>query len=336
MTATLENLDYLAARIHGRRSQIAEAQRLDALCRLRSLEELGRAVLPGTEPRTVVGFQRQVVLGWLREMEELALRLGRPRARLIEALSSRLRVEDEKLLVRGIAAHLSRESLRSRLLLPIENSELDSATSLEEVALALAKLSSRDSGAASVPPPTPFLLETTLDRHYLQELLGALHGLLPRDRAQVRPLIHQEVDHFLLMVVVRGRFLRELATELLLPCHVEGAGITRATYSCMLSAPDLPRAAAYAVGSALDGLPPPERCEPATLEAMAWNRFQRLARRTFRESTMGFATLVAYAALRRVEVANLITLSEGIRLGVGDEAIRARLLPRAGLEAAIA
>ena len=42
-----------------------------------------------------------------------------------------------------------------------------------------------------------------------------------------------------------------------------------------------------------------------------------------------FAGVVAgYAGIRRVEVANLITLAEGIRAGMRAEALRARLIPR--------
>jgi hypothetical protein len=40
---------------------------------------------------------------------------------------------------------------------------------------------------------------------------------------------------------------------------------------------------------------------------------------------------VAYAALRRVELANLIRLSEGIRAGLPADVIRRRLIPRSDL-----
>ena len=70
------------------------------------------------------------------------------------------------------------------------------------------------------------------------------------------------------------------------------------------------------------------------LEALAWKRFQRLANGAFRRDHMGLGAVVGYAGLRRVETANLITLSEGIRTGMTAEAIRARLVPRKELEAA--
>jgi vacuolar-type H+-ATPase subunit C/Vma6 len=49
---------------------------------------------------------------------------------------------------------------------------------------------------------------------------------------------------------------------------------------------------------------------------------------------MGLGAVIGYAGLRRVETANLITLSEGIRTGMTAEAMRARMIPRTDLEAA--
>jgi hypothetical protein len=63
-------------------------------------------------------------------------------------------------------------------------------------------------------------------------------------------------------------------------------------------------------------------------EAAAWNRLYRLANRAMRGSPTGLGTVVGYVALRRVEIANLTALSEGLRLGLSDESIRARMIPR--------
>lgn len=315
MTTVPEDLDFLVARSHGRRSRMAEAERLDSLCRLRSLEELAHAVL--LEPLDGPGFQRRLQEEWLGEMEGLAARLGPPRARMLMALASRLRVEDLKLLVRGLAAGLPPESLRSRFLRPIEDPALARATRLEDLARLLPPL------PKGVSAPLPFLLETALDHGYFQGLVTALGALAPGDRTRIQDLIHQEVDHFHLLLVARGRFFHGLGAETLLPWHLEGTGLPRATFGRMLAAPT----ADQALGLALD-----TRLDPALLEAFAWSRFLRLASRTFRLGPMDFGTLVGYTALRRVEVANLITLAEGIRLGLASDTIRARLLPRPGLE----
>ena len=68
--------------------------------------------------------------------------------------------------------------------------------------------------------------------------------------------------------------------------------------------------------------------DASTLEGLVWKRFFRLANLAFRQSHMGLAAIIGYIGVRRVEVANLITISEGIRNGMTAETIRGRLIPR--------
>jgi len=68
--------------------------------------------------------------------------------------------------------------------------------------------------------------------------------------------------------------------------------------------------------------------DTSALEGLAWKRFFRLANFAFRQSHMGLGAIMGYAGLRRVEVANLITISEGIRNGMAAEKIHGRLITR--------
>ena len=141
------------------------------------------------------------------------------------------------------------------------------------------------------------------------------------------------------MLVVRGRFHYDLASELLLPLRARGSGIPSERFSAMLAAPDILAAARLAVGRAIDALPS-ERgstetsvtLDAAALEGLASQRFLRLSDRAFRRSHMGLGAVVGYVGIRRVEVANLITISEGMRTGTTGEGLRARLIPRTDLE----
>ena len=90
---TTTNLDYLTARLHGRRSRMAEGDRLDALCRLRSVSELARHVWPDSDVQTVAEFQRRLVEELVREMSEFLPLLDESGARLIEWMLVRLQRE---------------------------------------------------------------------------------------------------------------------------------------------------------------------------------------------------------------------------------------------------
>ncbi len=50
-----DDMDRLAAVLHGRRSRMAEAERLNALCRMRTLPELAGTIFPGSEAEGVLG-----------------------------------------------------------------------------------------------------------------------------------------------------------------------------------------------------------------------------------------------------------------------------------------
>jgi hypothetical protein len=70
------DLDYLAANVHGRRSRLAEAERLDALCRLRTVTDLARALFPESRFLTAAALQRVLILDQVEELTEIASRLG--------------------------------------------------------------------------------------------------------------------------------------------------------------------------------------------------------------------------------------------------------------------
>ena len=76
MFTTANNLDYLATRLHARRSRMAEAERLDALCQVRTLPELSRAVRLDTDYQAVAEFQRRLVQDLARELAGCVRHVG--------------------------------------------------------------------------------------------------------------------------------------------------------------------------------------------------------------------------------------------------------------------
>lgn len=66
--------------------------------------------------------------------------------------------------------------------------------------------------------------------------------------------------------------------------------------------------------------PPPD-------ESRIWERYARVAWRLLRHDHLGTAALVGYAALRRVAVANAVTLTEAVRLQLPPDRWADRLVP---------
>ena len=343
-------LEYLAALLHGRRARLAEAERLDPLCLLRTLPELARAACPGADYRAAAELQRRVVHDLVVELSFAAGCLVEAGRELLAAMQARYQVENLKVVLRAFLNHLPLERVERNLLfvpeaLGLDLPELLEAGTLEKLA-SLVPLDAPRSALQSAlrrssAPPRLFFLEAALDRGYLEDLLEKAGQLGADDRAVVRPIVEQEACAFQLMLVVRGRFLHGLAPETLLPLHLRSSGLSRARFRAMSAAPDVRASAIPALGRAIDILPAgsePGETSPAAgiarLESMAWTRHLRLSIRAFRRSHMGLGAIVGYFGIRRVEVQNLITLSEGVRGGVAMESIRARLIPRAVLEVA--
>jgi V/A-type H+-transporting ATPase subunit C len=342
----LNDFDFLTARLHGRRSRLAEGDRLEELCRSGSFDELGGLLYPATEFHAVGDFQRRLAQDLIRELWGFLKSLEGAGADLVAWALVRFQVENIKVLLRSLMRRTPLEAPEEYLLSLPENLALDvpslfSSGSLEEFAEHLPAGAPRNSLAQAVhtyhEQRRPFFFEAALDCGYFQELFTRTERLPHGSRELVQPLMEQEVDAFHLMLVVRGKFQYGLDPGLLPPLHVSRSRISRQRFNKMLDAPDVHAVARLALRRAIDGLPAPSNA-PATvaasaLETFSWQRFLRLANRAFRHSHMGLAALFGYIGIRRVEVANLITVSEGILTGLGNEKLRGRMLSRRDSEA---
>jgi len=350
-----QDFDYLVARLHGRRSRMAEGDRLNALCRLNTLTDLYQSVFPASDLKGVGDFQRLCVSTLGREISGLVGDLSGPAARLIRWFLTRLEIENLKVLVRTHFLKTDETDLGAHMVTLPKKAARDSpvfstAGPLTDFVRLLPDRFLRREVEKAVlihaDKSRPFFLETALDQAYLRELLARAGQLLGEDQEIISPVTRQEVDIFNLALVIRGRFFFGLTPETLLPLHVTGGRIRSADMNDMLKERDLQSAAARLAGVVFDNEVPRGRLtEPCQTEGgdhgrdygfyerLAWKRFLRFSNLAFRRSRKGIAAVVGYIGIRRVEVANLITLSEGIRHGMSAEGIRARMIAPSSGEA---
>lgn len=324
------DLDYVAAGVHARRSRMAEADRLFALARLQTIPDLSRALYPSREPAVAAAdLQRRLIRDQAAELAHLSGDVGGAGGALLDWLRTRFQVENLKVLARGFAGGLGPEAVRPHLVAvlgpPPDPGPFVAAADVEAFVALLPEGPFRQGAARGAAlyrdRPRSFALEAGLDAGYLRELLDRA-GAAP-DREHVLRPVEQEVHTFQMMLAARGRFVFGLDAEALEPFAVRTGALVP-----LLAAADLEELARATVGRAIDRMPPAEGgVDPADLEALAWDRYARVANWAFRRSHMGLGAVVAYTALRRVELANLIRVSEGIRLGLVPEAIRRRLIP---------
>jgi vacuolar-type H+-ATPase subunit C/Vma6 len=329
---------------------MAEGERLAGLCRIRDLSEFTRAIFAGQE-LGLFDFQRLSVSELIRELSGLLEHLSGPGVRLLNWVLVRFQVENLKVLIRLCITESSMADLQKYLAplprgLALDDQGLVALESLVGLTRLVPRGPLRESLKEAIESygdhPRPFFFEAALDHAYFQVLLARVEDLIREDREIVEPMVCQEVDIFHLALVARGRFHYGLTQDLLLPLHVAGSRIHRALFAEMLNEQDLPTSMSRAAGRLFDATPSERGSiggseaaafDVATFERLAWRRFLRLANLAFRQSHMGLGTVVGYAGIHRMEVANLITISEGIQKGMTAEAILAHLILPTGGEA---
>jgi vacuolar-type H+-ATPase subunit C/Vma6 len=309
-----------------------------------TLSELALSVFPASDFRGLTDFQRLCAGTLAEEVAGLCKRLSGPGAALLRWLLVRFQVENLKVLIRVHLARTPRTDAHQYLIpFPGRSSlnvhELSAAESLTDFIRLVPDPFFRKGLEKAFEihgdNPRPFFFETALDHCFLHGLLARVEDLPGEDRETVLPMARQEADIFHLALVGRGRFLYGLAPETLLPLHVMGGRIPFDHLSSMLNERDLSLAVQHAHSVISDSNDGTGRTaaesgkieeDPRFYERLAWRQFLRLSNLAFRSSHMGLAAVVGYVGIRRVEVANLITLSEGIRNRMAAEAICARMI----------
>ena len=332
------DLDYLAARLHGRCSRLAEGRVLDDLCRIRTVAELARRLTPGQPCERGAELQRRLVRMMIDELGELGQNLTGAGRRLLLWLRVRYQVETLKVVIRGVVNDVPLPTLRAQL------ADLPSDLALPIASLEASRDASPLDRLAGIAPPGPLqqgllaaagayrerarpvVLELALDCAYLGQLRVLTDGLGEPERGEAATLAALELDVHNLMLVLRGRHHYHLPAGELRAWHVPGGRWDASSFDALLSAPDL--AAALEVGGQRQFPGAPVPVDPEAFEARLWNRAFARAHAVFRRRHMRLGAVIGYAAIRRIELVNLITLTEGLRLGLEPLRIRERLIPR--------
>ncbi|HAT73332.1 MAG TPA: hypothetical protein DCS63_11015 [Elusimicrobia bacterium] len=323
----VKDLDNLAARLHGRRGRMAEGARLYGFCGLATPASLGAALFPGVGITLSSQIQRRLEEDLFNEIREISASLGGARAAFMDWLAARLQLENIKVALRRISAGASGEEASRHFSGPGPyGSGLAAAKNSSELLAALPggplRAAVEQAYAVYGGDGSLFFLEAAVERGYLAELLTRAAVLPSPGRNAARSLAAQEADIFHLALVSRGRFFHGLETEDLLALHIPGAVISRRRFLRMLLAPEPEAALGLAAGLAFDRKDGPA----GGPEKAGWRRYARLAGKAFRGSNIDFGIAAGYAALKRLEAANLITVAEGLRLGASASELRGRVI----------
>ncbi len=344
------DIDYLAALLHARYSRMAVEDRLNELSRLQNLTDLYQAIYPEDEITDIGDFQRLCVFKLATEVYGFRKYLSGSGVSLLDWTLTHFQLENLKVLLRALLTGRFFERLdRYIIYLPGELSldvkGLANASTIEDFIYMMPKGIFQECMDKALKLygdyKKPFFFEAALDSTYFKELVSRVYSLPDKDKESIKSIICQEIDIFHLMLIIRGRFIYNLPSDMFKPLHIDGTRLPKRFFNAMIGDPDILSLADRIEHRVIDRLPielgkteEGRGADISLLEQQAWRRFYRLSNQAFRGSHMGLGAVMGYIGIRRIEITNLITISEGIRNNALPETTRRRLITKTDSEVA--
>jgi len=314
---------YVAAKLHGRRAFMWERERLESLTYCTSLTELNDRL------RAKSTLQNHMQMeAWLtnRLVEDFASIQGSVKgtgSQLALALLRRFQAENLKVCVRYILNGRNREEmplylvqLPSTLAAEIEPSM--QATDLDQMMDSLPAGRLREAGRLGMDlyrtHKRVFFLEASLDTWYFGALLEEVSDLGAGARRAVEHLVYHDVNLYGILLVLRAALNYRVAFKELEPIMPPAAlPMTTDRYGRLAesySVEDASELLGIILRRSQDDKPLRDLQD---LEKVLWNRLYRLANRTFYAAEHLSALVAAYFELKRIELKNLLRVTEMVR-----------------------
>ena len=331
------DLDFVNAKAHACRSMLYEKDRLAALCGCRDLFELVRQLYPGesvfdhwADPATEL--QRRLVADHVEALTRLSRALTGRHQDFYGWMLRRYSIENFKVYLRALAenAGLPPSGLVPLpLVLALPEEACRAAKDVPALLQALPDPVLRAGAEAALDhyrdKQKVFFIETALDQAYFNEL-EQRGGRLPRADGQTSlPLVRHEIDAYSVLGVIRLRLYHQAEFSDLKGFLPTGGSLRPGDLRRISDGADF-QAMVAAVPSTLrrDG---EAIAEVGDLEAALWTGLYHRANRAFYGPMVDLGPAVAFAYLKRAELANLIRISEALRLGMPRRDILRRLIP---------
>ena len=328
------DFDFIQAKVHGLRSRVYEHERLDDLCDLTSVAQLSHRLYPDADLADHHALQRRLLADHVATLEGVHRHVPEKLLPLSSWMLRRYQVENLKVLLRAWKAKepLARASaflapLAGEMALPAQ--AFLAAQSLADFLLLVPVPELRSAGERAavhqVATGETFFVELAFDAAYYRGLAA---------RQQELPEPHRSGTEALLRLEVAGHNVLSLF-RLKLSYHVP---YERAAEFLVKLAPHpfrLERIYDYPDFSDMLRLVPLELLPKgglegirgiADLERAVWARLLQVANRQFYRSTGDLGAVVAFFTIKRVELANVIRVIEGVRYGMERDEIKAGLI----------
>jgi len=328
------DFDFIQAKVHGLRSRVYELDRLDDLCNLRTIEQLWRRLYPDAHAGDHHALQRRLLADHVAVLGGIAGHLPAPLAPLYAWMMRRFQLENLKVLLRAWKTRQPAERVAPLLAplggkLALDTGQFLRARDLASFVGLMPDTRFRAAALAAAPEHAEtgetFFIEAALDAAYYERLVELAGELPARHRGACEPLVRLEAELYDTLAVFRLKLNAGLSRDRV-GTFLARHGLSLLAIERLFDYPDFRDMLGHVPR---DLLRPEDAAGVFTipdLERVLWERLLRAANRQFYRSVGDMGLVVAFYTVKRVELANLIRVVEGVRRGLGPEAIRGGLI----------
>ena len=332
------NVDIIHAKVHARRAAMYEKDRLGRLCDLRSFANLVAEFFPEEGIEDHRQLQKRLTEDHLSQLTWIPDHLGGRPHELFMWLLRRYQIENLKVIFRGFHARRGAQEVSRHLIstpdaLALPAQRMLSASAADELAEMVPGKAGKKIEAAALAGAAaykkkaePFFFEAALDGFFYSRLLQLAGEQSIDDLTCCLPLLALDANCYLIILVIRARFNYDFPFDEIEPLVRVPGAVPLATLRAVHSADSvrdavgaLPKTFGKVMGSDVDD---PEALERA-FKAYSYTR----ANAAFYGSGISMAVPVAFYYLKRIELQNLIRLTEAYRYGLSAEQMRRSLVP---------
>ena len=330
----MSNLDFIVAKVRGMRGHLYEGEKLRGFCDFSSIEDLAARLAPHEPIGTAVALQRSLTARHVDGLHKILSHLDGWEAEMLTWMLRRHQVENLKVILRAWAAKAGEETLAAYTVelpppLDLPMKDLAAAASMEELVTAIPVEQIKEGALWGLgdfeESGRLFFIEAGMDKAYLSELHNVAGQAAGDARAHVLKLVMLELDIYNVMFVIRALFNYSMIFNKIRPFLAPfGASVGMSVVNDVRNAPDADTTASLIPASLTGRQNRPSHADEA--EVAMWNTLYRVANRLYYTAVLDFGAVVAFHYIKRIELANLIRISECIRYGESGDTVRQKLM----------
>jgi len=323
--ATSTDFDFICAKVRGMRSKLYESSRLLQLSDKKNLQELFSEVAPGKTFKNHLQFEKELVAEHVRTLDGIRKFLKGANYDFFSWLLRRYQVENIKVILRGWIAREKSSSVSELIVRMPPPYELpfEEMTASEDIDTFLDLIPEKTLAEGAKKgtfyyrrKEKGFYIEAGLDYAYFTALAEKISVFRKMQRQNIEKLVATEITIYNLVFVLRARINYALGWNNVKEFIVTQKSLLgEAALQSMYEAGGLEEMLRR-IPKRMTGEEAHYFRDISEVEGALWRTMYRIANRRFYLSVLDMGAIAGFYYIKRIELLNLIKITEAVRYGV--------------------